>query len=197
MGKWVGAGLIGLALSAAMAGPPPPPPPNGGTIKPPDTLPPGKIYFEDNVVIVGPGFVKPDSNGGTVFVDLSKINADTLDPNGKNSKTFNQVVRELSQVKAQVEAEAVALPRGLLDPVSLLAVLNADDLPVGEGIFEDPAFLHEEAGSRDLSASDRTDQARSGGAAVQAAPGAPAPARAKKGGPGAPAIPSYWQLPIR
>lgn len=192
------AGWIGLALGAAVAAPPPPPPANGGGIKPPDQAPPGKIYFQDNVVIVGPGFVKPDSNGGTVFVELSKVNPDPVNPDSaKPSKTVVQVVREVTLVKSQIEAEAVAPPRGLLDPASLLAVLNEEDMALGGGVFADPAFLHEEVGTREPSASDRTDQASSGGAAVQVAPGTPAPARAKKGVPGSPVVPSYWQLPIR
>lgn len=193
---WI-ATIAGLLAGAGAArAVPPPPPGNGGGIKPPDTPPPGKIYFEDNVVIVGPGFVKPEADGGTVYVDLTKLTPGTVTP-GKTDpdKTVNQVVREVSQVKSQVEAQAVAVPRGLLDPASLMALLKEDDLTPGRGVFDDPAFLHEAVGCGEPAAPDRTEQVRTGGAAVKTAPDAPAPAvRARDKGT---VIPSYWQLPIR
>ena len=190
-----GALAAGLLIGAGWvwASPPPPPPGDDGGLRPPDTVPPGKIYFEDNVVIIGPGFVKPETDGGTVYVDLTKLTPDRVTP-GKTDpdKTVHQVVREVTQVKSQVEAEVGGIPRGLLDPASLLALFQEDDLVPGRGVFDDPAFLHEEVGGREPAAADRTEQARTGGAAVQAAPDAPAPA-----GRAGVVIPSYWQLPLR
>jgi hypothetical protein len=185
--------MMGTGLAWAV---PPPPPGNGGGIKPPDTPSPGKIYFEDNVVIVGPGFVKPEADGGTVYVDLTKLTPGTVDPAKTDpAKTVNQVVREVSQAKSQVEAQAVAIPRGLLDPASLMALLKEDDLTPGRGVFDDPAFLHEAVGSGEPAAPDRTEQVRTGGASVKTAPDAPAPVvRERDKGT---VIPSYWQLPIR
>ncbi len=197
--KWQafrGVVVVGLLIGSGMAwAVPPPPPGNGGGIKPPDAPPPGKIYFEDNVVIVGSGFVKPDADGGTVYVDLSKLSPTLVTP-GKTDpgKTVNQVVREVSQVKSQVEAESVGMPRGLLDPASLMALIKEADLVLGRGVFDDPAFLHEEVGSGEPAAPDRTEQARTGGAAVQAAPDAPAPAI--RGSGAGVVVPSYWQLLI-
>jgi hypothetical protein len=186
--------IVGTGLTWAL--PPPPPADNGGGIKPPDTPPPGKIYFEDNVVIVGPGFVKPDADAGTVYVDLTKLTPNAVNPDKTDpGKTVNQVVREVSTTKSQVEAAAVAIPRGLLDPASLMALLKEDDLVPGRGVFDDPAFLHEEVGSGEPAAPDRAEKARTGGAAVKAAPEAPAPA-VRGSGVGV-VIPSYWQLPIR
>jgi hypothetical protein len=188
--------MAALALSSAMAWalPPPPPPGDGGGIKPPDTPPPGKVYFEDNVVIVGPGFVKPDSDGGTVYIDISKLNPDPVNPDPQPGKTVERVVREVTQVKSQVEAGAVAIPPGLLDPVSLLNMIEQAEMA---DVFDDPAFVHEESGGREPAAVDQTAKAGSGGAAVKASPDAPAPSRLNRGKPGAPVIPSYWQLPIR
>lgn len=190
---WMAAMTAGLALAV-----PPPPPPGDGGIKPPDAPPPGKIFFEDHVVIVGPGFVKPETGGGTLFIDLTRITPDKVDPDKDDTtKTIKRVVSELTQVKTQVESETGAIPRGLLDPASLLALLGEDDLAAGRGVFDDPAFLHEETGAGEAAAPDRTEQARSGGASVKTAPDAPAPSPAARKERGAPVTPSYWQLPLR
>ncbi len=172
-------GMAGMAigLAAALAGTPPPPPGNGGGIAPPSAPPPGRIFFEDNVVIVGPGFVKPDSNGGTVFIDVTKLTPAVKPDGGDTDKTVDRVVRELSQTKSQVEAGAVAVPPGLLDPAGLLMLLFGDQLEE-QVLVRDPATLADDPGAA--------------GASVQAAPGAPAPHPPKR----AAAIPSYWQLPI-
>lgn len=186
------AGIV-IGTGAAWAVPPPPPG-DGGGIKPPDAPPPGKIYFEDNVVIVGPGFVKPEVDSGTVYVDLTKHDPTPVTPDKTSpGKTVNEVVREVSTVKSQMEAETVDLPRGFMDPATLMAFLKEDDLITGRGVFDDPAFLHEEVGGSEPAAPDRTEQARSGGAEVKAAPDAPA---VRRSGAGL-VIPSYWQLPIR
>ncbi len=186
--------LIGLwEVSAA-----PPPPPGGGTVKPPDTPPPGRIYFEDHVVIVGPGFVKPEVDAGTVFVDLSKLDPDAVDPATPNpARKIERTVDELVRVKGQVESATGAIPAGLLDPASWLAGLVESDMTAGRGVFDDPAFLHEDVGGGEAAAPDRTEQARSGGVAVQAAPDAPALTPAERRRPADRVTPSYWQLPIR
>lgn len=191
-GVWMS--VFALAAITGMAVPPPPPPGNGGGIKPPDTPPPGKVYFQDNVVIVGPGFVKPASDGGTVYIDVTKLDPGTVKPDPQPEKTVERVVNEVSQVKSQVEAGAVTIPPGLLDPASLLIMIERAEMV---DVFDDPAFVHEETGGREPAVLDQTDKAGSGGAAVKASADAPAPAPRKRGKPGAPVIPSYWQLPIR
>lgn len=194
---WAAIVAAGVLL-AAHAAPPPPPPGGGGGIKPPDAPPPGKIYFEDNVVIVGPGFVKPDSDGGTVYIDIQTLDPDKVNPDKVSpSKTVERIIREVAQVKTQVEAGAVALPPGMLNPASVLLMLLGDEAAGEKGIFDDPAFLSEEAGNREPAATERPGEASAGGAAVKAAPDAPAPSQFRRSGAGAAAIPSYWQLPIR
>ena len=193
--------VVGLALAMGAGTAqalPPPPPGDGGGDKPPVAPPPGKIYFEDNVIIVGPGFVKPASDGGTVYVDLTTLIHKTVIP-GKTDpgKTVVRVVKEVGQAKSQVEALAGAVPAGVLDPVALLAFFKEDELTAGRGVFDDPAFLHEETGAAEPSALDRTEQARSGGAAVKTAPEAPVPAGRVRGPDRSAIIPSYWQLPLR
>jgi hypothetical protein len=186
--------LATLVIQATTAWALPPLPTNGGGIKPPDTPPPGKIFFEDNVVIVGPGFVKPDSDGGTVYIDISKLNPDPAKTDPQPGKTVERVVREVSTVKSQIEAGAVAIPPGLLDPASLLIMIEQAEMA---DVFDDSAFLNEESGGREPAAVDQTGKASSGGAAVTVSPDAPAPCRLNQGKPGAAVIPSYWQLPIR
>ena len=192
---------LGMAVCvvAAQAAPPPPPPGGGGGSKPPDTAPPGKIFFENNVIIVGPGFVKPDSDGGTVFVEIGAVNPGTVKPGKEDpGKTIERTVREVTVVKSQVEAGAVAMPPGLLNPAALLMALDEEEEGLGgKGIFDDPAFLPQEGGSREPAAAKRPVEPGAGGAAVQAAPDAPAPRQLKRSGAGEAVIPSYWQLPIR
>ena len=195
---FIRAGITVLAAVLQASAAPPPPPPGGGTIKPPDAPPPGTIYFEDNVVIIGPGFVKPDADGGTVFVDLTKVEPDPItrvlpDPTPR----IRQLVEELTLVKGQVEAATGAIPGGLLNPASLAAVFDEPELTAGRGVFDDPAFLHEDVGGGEAAAPDRTEQARSGGMALQVAPDAPMPTPAVRRRAADRVTPSYWQLPIR
>jgi hypothetical protein len=189
--------IVGVWEVVAAPPPPPPPPGGGGGIKPPDAPPPGKIYFEDNVVIVGPGFVKPDSDGGTVYVDLSTLTPGKTPDGRATDKAVETIVREVESVKSQVEALSVAIPQGLLDPASLLQSLMAEPKPGEKGIFDDPAFLSEEAGGPEPASLGRAGEARAGSAAVRADPGMPAPAQLKRRAAEAAVIPSYWQLPIR
>jgi len=187
-----------LGVSAALAAPPPPPPGGGGSTLPP-APPIGRLYFQDNVVLIGPGFVKPEAEQGTIYVTLPQVSPDPVSPQtpAVREQTLRRTVDTVNRVKDQLEAATGEIPRGLLSPVSCLGELDGLPRTAGRGIFDDPAFLHEEVGGGDEAAPDRTDEARSGAAAVRVAPGAPLPTPATRRKPGAWVTPSYWQLPIR
>jgi len=154
---------------------------------PPTKPPPGKIYFEDNVVIVAPGTTPPSSQSGTRFIVLPE-NGSAPIPDSSSadpSRRVRTTVERLNTVKTQVESVSGSGPMGLRDPVGLLPVRVH-----GEG-FESGVFVHEGVSSGEPLRLDRTDESLSVGMAVEAPPSV-LPRRPRG------LVPlSYWQLPIR